>query len=329
VTGEDGEPAPLVHASRILRIPGATATRDWLLANEGWPPSVLERCTEPLIAYGAVQGLIPNILKDTIRDVIKLAGLNDLAINECESDQRAFNDRLDAMFLAQSLLNKLVLDTQDEYQRQATNLTGIPEMARLIDRRLTAASGLPHTVLLGESPGNALSQSGSSQDRDFSKAVEAYQEDVIRPVLEQFFTLAEPLLGFAVEFAFAPLDVPTLKERAEVFKAVGETVCKLRDSEIITPAEAASPFEGTDVVPNLVLDLAARAGLDQLNKDLLTHGMEVPVLPEPLKEIPDAESQEPEGQPDADPESGAESPESGAAPAGKPKRARKPRGKRG
>ena len=255
-----------VHKSRLIRFCGSTVSADWLLQNDGWPPSKLERAYEPLRDLSMGYSLLPNIVKDIIRDVVKLQGLNELAINDCDTDQKAFNDRLDAMFLAQSMINKLVLDKEDEYQRQTTNITGVSDLIRLLERRAVAAANLPHSFFLGESPGSSIGgQSGESQDRDLNKAVECYQEDEIRPAIEQFMLFVEPIVRVQnIEFVFNPLSSQSTEQQANTLKAVSDAVCKLVEAGIISAAEAATVYEGNEVRLIPVLDMEARAMMAEI-----------------------------------------------------------------
>lgn len=253
-----------VHKSRLIRFCGATVAADWLLQNEGWPPSKLERAYAPLRDLSLGYSLLPNLVKDIVRDVVKIAGLVDLAA-DCEGD-RKFGERLDFMFQAQSLINKLVLDKDDEYIRQVTSLAGVSDLIRLLERRVVAVSGLPHSYLLGESPGSSIGgQSGDSQDRDLNKAVECYQEDEIRPAIEQFMLFVEPITRIDnIEFVFNPLSSMSTLEQANVLKAVTESVCKLTESGIISAAEAATVYEGNEVRLIPVLDTEARELMAEL-----------------------------------------------------------------
>jgi len=263
-----------VHKSRLIRIPGAEASSDWLLMNDGWPPSKLERAFEPLKDLSSGYGLLPNIVKDIIRDVVKLQGLNDLSINDCAEDQKAFNDRMDAMFLAQSLINKLVLDKDDEYQRQTTNVTGVSDLIRLLERRVVSVSGLPHSYLLGESPGGGIGQGkGESQDRDLNKYVECFQDDEIREPLEQFLSFVEPVAQEPdIEFVFNPVSSQTSEQRAAILEKVANAAQKLTGGKpVLTQSEAATFFEGNDVRLVPTLDLESREKYKSLNEEQIEY----------------------------------------------------------
>lgn len=256
----DDSAAQRIHESRLIIIRGDSLPRNEMVRLGGWGGSALQRCYRPLMAYSIVHNLVPNIVKDFIRDVIKINGLADLAINDCESDRRAFNDRLDAMFLAQSTINKLVLDKDDDIIRQVTSLGGLNDLIRNPEKALAAASGIPHTKLFGESPGAALSQSGSSQEKDWHKTVAAYQESRVRPAIQR---VLEILTGQMVKFRFNPLDVPSTAEQAATLNAVADAVSKLIAAQVITPTEAAEMFAGEELKMLPKIDIESRAEMAQ------------------------------------------------------------------
>jgi len=262
-----------VHKSRLIRIPGAEASSDWLLMNDCWPPSKLERAFDPLKDLSSAYGLLPNIVKDIIRDVIRLQGLNNISLNECEEEfQKRFDARMDAMLQATSLINKLVLDKDDDYQRQTTNITGVSDLIRLLERRVVAVSGQPHSYLLGESPGGGIGQGkGESQDRDLNKYVECYQEDEIREPIEEFLALLAPLVGLdSIEFIFNPLSSMSQEQMAAILEKLANAIHKLTGGKaVLTQAEAATFFEGSEIVLNPALDLDARKKLESLNLEQL------------------------------------------------------------
>lgn len=203
----------LIHYSRLLVFDGVDVSSTIRKENDGWGESVLRRCYQPLIAVDVAHGLVPTILQDFIQGVLKLNGLNEEMANDCDASTGTIKARLDAMLYGRSVINDLVLDKEDEYQRQTTNVAGINDLIRNPERWLVAASGIPHTKLLGESPGASLSQAGTSQDKDWAKAVSAYQEDEVRPALNQ---LLKQIAGEPVEFEFCALDEPTELEWAEI-----------------------------------------------------------------------------------------------------------------
>lgn len=96
----------------------------------------------------------------------------------------------------------------------------------------------------------------------------AYQEATIRPALRRVFkviqaTLKEPE---CIHFKFRPLDVPTQKEQAEVLEKAANALAKLVDAGIISAAEAASCFDGSELKMMPVLDFEARAQMAEMKE---------------------------------------------------------------
>lgn len=247
-----------VHRSRLIILQGERGSRDWMLMNQGWGDSCLQRPYRPLIAYSIAHGMVPNIVKNFITDAIKLQGLNDLAINSSQDDMNSFIDRMEAMRLAESMINARVLDTNDEIVSTTKSVAGLNDLIRNPEKYLCAATIYPHTLLFNESPGSALSQSGSSQEKDYNKAVVSYQEQTIRPAIAQFLMLKT---GLDIKFRFNPLDVPTQKEQSEAFKNISQALDTLVMSTIITREEARTVFEGEEIKMIPVLNKEAAAAM--------------------------------------------------------------------
>lgn len=300
INGQDDRPLMVIHTSRLMFCHGRKTTRDRMLENGGWGESVLRACWRPLMAYSLSHGMVPNILKSYIRDVLKIAGLTELAENPCQENASAsFWDRMFYQFQAESLLRMTVVDAADTLERHTTSVAGLNDLIRNPEKWLMAASGYPHTKLFCESPGNSLSQSGSSQEKDWEKTKAAYQKHHLRPHYQRLFYL---ITGhWDTQFDFCHSDEPTQKEQSETFKNMSEGVVKLVDAGVLTPQEGATVYEGEKLRMTPKLDLKARAGLESLNKELLEHTMEIPEIPAALTpeehngQGNQAEGDEPEG----------------------------------
>lgn len=280
ISGQDNRPLMVIHASRLMFCHGRKTTRDRMLENGGWGESVLRPCWRPLMAYALSHGMVPNILKSYIRDVLKIGGLTELAeMDDQSAAARAFWDRMKYMFDAESLLRMTVIDKDtDELERHTTTVTGLNDLIRNPEKWLMAASNMPHTKLFCESPGNALSQSGSSQEKDWQKTKATYQKHHLRPHYQRLFYLITG--NWETQFSFCPGDEPSQKEQSETFKNMADGVVKLVEAQVITPSEGASVFEGEKLRATPKLNLEAREGLEDMDSELLAHGMTVPETPE-------------------------------------------------
>lgn len=278
MTGSEGETL-YIHRDRLLFDYGAKVSRDRMIEFNGYGQSIIRRCWRPLMAYSVAHGMVPNILKSYIRDVLKLQGLTELSMNDCSDDrgnvgERQFWDRMDYQFQAESLLKMTVIDAEDELQRHTTSVAGINDLIRNPEKWICAASGMPHTKLFGEQSGGVLTQAGSSQSEDWAKAVGAYQKQHVRPLYQKVFYI---LTGsYDIEFTFCPIDKPKQKEQSEVFVNVANAVSKLVQSQIISPDEAATMFEGEQLRMTPKLDDEARQMLAEqsINPEDMNNGRE-------------------------------------------------------
>jgi len=260
MVGQDGQNL-MIHRDRLLFDYGAKVSRDRMIEFNGYGQSIIRRCWRPLMAYSVAHGMVPNILKSYIRDVLKLHGLNDLSMNDCEDNQAQFWDRMDYQFQAESLLKMTVIDAEDALERHTTSVAGINDLIRNPEKWICAASGMPHTKLFGEQSGGVLTQAGSTQSEDWAKAVAAYQKQHLKPMYQRVFYI---LTGrWDVEFTFCPIDKPKQKEQSEVFVNVANAVSKLVQTQIISPDEAATMFDGEQLRMTPKLDDEARQMLSE------------------------------------------------------------------
>jgi phage-related protein (TIGR01555 family) len=234
----------VVHKSRLVTIQGVILPTDYMILNNGWGGSELERPSKPLIAYSLAHAAVPQILKDFIRDVVKIQDLKGLAINACSDDLQAFKDKMDSIKIGQTMYNATVLDSDDEWIRQTASIAGINDLIRNPEKALVACTPYPHTKLFNESPGAALSQAGSSQEKNYNQTVSGYQEIKIRPIINQVLKVAT---GKDFKYRFAPLDVPSQKEQADTLNTVADAISKLVSSKTATPQECATMLDGDEL----------------------------------------------------------------------------------
>ena len=118
----------------------------------------------------------------------------------------------------QSVTNKIVIDSENDYVKNSTNVSGLPEMVNVSERKLIAASKMPHSLLMGESPGSSLGEAGASQKRDWYDFIASEQTNVANPAIEQFNEIVQAILGSneKIIYKHVPLWQPTELEQAEL-----------------------------------------------------------------------------------------------------------------
>ncbi|MNS80563.1 hypothetical protein D3C72_1142450 [compost metagenome] len=102
---------------------------------------------------------------------------------DSEEDQggaEALTIRMRNLDQSRSLVRALVMDEDEEFSKLSTNVSGLDKLLTSTERRLTAESGMPHTKLLGESPGASLGEGGTDQERNWYDFVATRQDKILR-----------------------------------------------------------------------------------------------------------------------------------------------------
>lgn len=254
----------VVHASRVIRFDGVKTSRYRKAMNSGWSDSVYTRMEETLQDYGISWHGVAHLLQDFSQAVLKMRGLADAIL---QSEGNVVLDRMIAMDRCRSVARAIPIDAEDEdFIRQATPMSGLPETLDRLMLRLASAARMPATLLFGQSPAG-LNATGESDIRFFYDQIKGKQESLLRPkidrLLEVLFASREgPTKGKEPDnwsYEFNPLWQESDKERAEVRKTQAETDAVYIREGVLDPDEVAmSRFAGESYSTETVLDMEAR-----------------------------------------------------------------------
>jgi phage-related protein (TIGR01555 family) len=160
-------------------------------------------------------------MQDFKTGILKLNGLADLVVQD---DEKVLKDRIEIMNLSKSVLNTIVLDAENEdYQNLQVNLSGIDTMLKAIDGRMVSATGMPHTLILGDGA-NGMFSAGTQEAMQFADFIKRHQVKSIKSQIEQWNhimtssrqgpTSGKTLPGLG--FDFKPIWQMDDKEKAEL-----------------------------------------------------------------------------------------------------------------
>lgn len=175
-----------IHHSRIIRFDGVQLPNDLFINNGYWHDSVFGKTFKPIANYGTANGSICTTIAEINQPVYKLAGMTE-AISQDESE--LVINKLNFTNLMRSSLRAIVLDKEDEFDFKQVAVAGVADLFNIVKERLVAASGIPHTRLMGESPGASLGESGGSQLRDYYDSVAKKQALILRDPLDRLTRL--------------------------------------------------------------------------------------------------------------------------------------------
>jgi hypothetical protein len=240
VSPKSGKPFR-VHESRVLRMDGQPIDELSRSENQGWGDSVIQSCFEHIRAMGAVAKSVEVIVEDFVTAVF---GMKDLADNlAIEGGEDRVRSRLNFLDLSRHVLRTFMIDAENEnFSKQASTVTGLPDVMDRYAQRLAGSRGIPITLLMGQSPAG-MDATGESDLTNWYDSIRQEQQDVLQPIYERLCYIAflskecggkEPE-DWKIEWL--PLWEPSEKERAEIRKIEAEEVDILVAAGVLDPDE--------------------------------------------------------------------------------------------
>lgn len=259
-----------IHESRFILFKGIEVSRQQILNNNGWGDSVLVRCNRIISQFNQSWSGAAILLADFAQAVIKIKGLAELlAANDCDAVQ----NRAAGVDVARSIARAIIIDSEEEYERKATPINGMPEMLQQFALRLAAAARMPVALLMRQAPAG-LNATGDSDIRFYYDDVAAEREDKVRPAFEsliKMLLLAKegPTLGIEPatwEVVFPSLWQPTEVQQSEIRLKTAQADDIWLGHDVFSSDECAqSHFGGPVFTPNIMIDMKTRRLLQGLS----------------------------------------------------------------
>lgn len=243
-----------VHESRCIRFGGARVTEERKVELHGWSESVLTQGYDSIKNLGSAFANTGNIIEDFVTGVLTIQGLTDMIASGQEG---LVQQRLHLMDLSRHVINTTLLDTEEQYEKKTTTVTGLPEILDRFMNMLAADYGIPVTLLMGEAPAG-LNATGDSDIRNFYDTVAAMQEDILYWPISYMIQLSTK--GRIKSFEFNPLWQPTDKDIVDARKVQAEIDQIYINTGVLDSAEVAiSRFGGENYSYDTILDMSLRA----------------------------------------------------------------------
>lgn len=253
----------LVHESRLIVFPGIVVSAQHRIRQHGWGNSVFARVMQIIADFQGAYSGAAHLTVDFAQAVFKIKGLAEMMAGDNDD---AVRNRALAIDMSRSLAKAILIDSEEEFERKPTPLSGLADMLQRFEYRLAAAADMPVTLLMGCSP-SGLNATGDSDIRFFYDRIKARQNKFLLPRIERLIRLIMlsadgPTKGVEPEdwkVQFCSLWQLSDTEQAANRKAQAETDCAYINAGVLTPEEvAASRFAGTKYSTETVIDLEAR-----------------------------------------------------------------------
>lgn len=171
-----------IHHSHFTYLHGDIVSQTDMLRYQGWGQSVLERVYELLTWWGVSWQTIPSALSRYSQAVYKVKDLMQMYAGDTAN---LFKARMSLIDQARSMINAIVLDADGEdFEVQAPGLSGMADLFDKLMLRVSQATGIPATLLMGQSPAG-LNATGESDLRNWYDKVDAYRVQSLNPVIER------------------------------------------------------------------------------------------------------------------------------------------------
>ena len=244
-----------IHWTRVIRYDGKMVPRRTYIRNNYWHDSVLQRLFNVIRNYQTSNDAAAAIMQDFNTGVFKM---KDLANMLSSGKEALVKQRIEMLNYAKSTIRAMILDSDsEEYQDMARNVTGLPEMLDHMARRFVAATEIPHTKLLGESP-DGSNATGNSTTQMWREYIESEQNNYLRPKLNRLFSILFYDMP-ELSYKFKPLHQLTELEQADMRLKTAQTDQIYLTEQVLDPSEVAkSRFGGEEYSTETTLDIEAR-----------------------------------------------------------------------
>lgn len=176
-----------IHRSRLIVLDGIQTSRYLQSGNQVSPlygASVVDRFIEALRDVSVAFAGCGILATDVSQPIIQIQGLLQM-VGKNEEKLRA---RMAAIEMSRSNARAILLDEKEKFDRQTTNLSGIPELLDRLSIRLAAEIDIPLSVLLGYSP-SSLGQPGEVELKLWYNKIRSMQRRKLSPLLKRIARL--------------------------------------------------------------------------------------------------------------------------------------------
>lgn len=262
--GVSSDYAP-VHATRVLRFPGVPTTKRRRLQLQGWDDSVLQRVHIELQAARSAFAGAGNLIQEASVVTVGVKGLMGLMASDPTDTLKTRFEVMQRMFgIGRWLMHDADGETVSRLEVGA--LTGVVDVMDRFVNFLSAVSGIPVTVLMGQAPAG-LNATGEADMENWYDEVGAERTRVLQPRAEQLVRMLlrsseGPTKGIEPEgwrLDFPPLRQPTAAQKSDERAKQATTDATYIDKGVLTPEEVAiSRFGAGGWSAETIVDLDAR-----------------------------------------------------------------------
>lgn len=212
-----------VHHSRVIRLIGLEVDDSKTDDYSGWGQSWVEAVWPSYRDLQTCSQSLATQMHDAIFNVLRLKNLPSL-LSRGKEGSALLDSRIETINLGKSLLRTLVLDTEEQYDTVATDLSKLVAPYDIFAQQLSADSNIPLTILFGQAP-KGWSSTDLNAIESYYEFLEGIQEEDITPAISELVDAILRQRGIKADYDvwWAPIEKPDEKTAAEVRSATVTT----------------------------------------------------------------------------------------------------------
>jgi phage-related protein (TIGR01555 family) len=168
-----------LHPSRVVRFIGMQPP-DPILSGALWGDSVLQPVNDAVKMCGLVSGSLATLISELKIDIIKIPDMAEI-VSTAEGTQK-LQTRFATANAMKSVINTVVLDSTEEWQRVQANLAGVPEIIVTYLQIASGAADIPAGRFLGL-PHKGLNTTGEADARNYYDKLAGEQTTILTPAM--------------------------------------------------------------------------------------------------------------------------------------------------
>ena len=237
----------IIHKSRILRFDGTRMPDDWQIErNQGWSYSVFDKTWENF--HGFANGLkgCDELIKTHSALHQSIEGFRKIISENSKLDLDLIRKAARSIRTTYDLYGLLLTDTKEDVRWDSRPTGGMSELVETRRDAFIGASGMPHTILFGESPGG-LGRDGKETQFNWSRKVSTYQTRILEPQAKRLDDLI-----------FHAKDGPTRGKPIEEHSRIYESTLRKTPEDIIQERSTSVQTLGSAIQYGFALEDEAR-----------------------------------------------------------------------
>lgn len=168
-----------IHPSRVIRFLG-NEYPDLDRAPDSWGDSILQTVDDAIKSAGTVSGSLATMINEAKLDIINVPGLTEILSTQAGTDKLV--NRFAAANVHKSVINGLILDKEEAWQRVQLHFEGMPAVLQAFLLLASGAADIPATRLYGREPAGQNS-TGESDMRNYYDRLASDQTTDLQPRL--------------------------------------------------------------------------------------------------------------------------------------------------